>query len=418
MTKKILIVLLAAFLNAAYINYIELIPSGDSDLYIYGKVFTDSDEVYTGQIRWGKEEAFWFDHFNSSKPENDYLQYLSKKELKALKGYDDEDNVVVKGLFGWTKNRHWNSDHTHQFACQFGHIKSIEIGRRDKVEVELKNGQKIKLDGGSNDIGTYVQVNDPELGHIKIDWDDIERVEFGRAPSSLESYYGRPLYGTVAIEDGTNFTGFVQWDHDERLGNDELNGEANDGDMDIKFANISKIKKVSRGSQITTKSGRSFKLKGSNDVNDDNRGIIVNIPGQGRIDIPWDEFDEVTFSDFGSISISYDDFNGHEEINGTVTTNDGERLTGRIVYDLDETYYMEILNGEVDDVEYFIPFYTIEKIQPSSRKRTEVTFAGGKKIKLENSVDVTEDNDGVLVFSNKSDEPVYIPWEDISEISL
>ena len=415
MLRKLLIVLFTAFLNAAYINYIEEIPSGESGLYIYGKIYTDNDGVYTGQIRWGDEESFWFDHFNSSKPENEYIDYLSKSERRALS--DDGDNVL-SGFIRIGRNNSWSNSHTHQFACQFGHIKAIEIGRGDNVELELKDGTKIDLEGGSNDIETDVQINDVEIGHITIDWDDIERVEFMSAPASLNSYFGSPLYGTAELESGEQFTGFIQWDHDERLANDILNGETEDGDMEIKFGNIGKIEKARRGSDVTTKSGRTMHLRGTNDVNDDNRGIIVNIPGSGRIDIPWDEFESVTFTEFSSIDISYDDFKGHDGISGTVITEGGDKHTGKIVYDLDETYLFEILNGEHDDIEYSIPFQSIQTIKPISRKRTEVTLHDGTTVKLENSVDVSDDNDGILIFEGNNDDPVYVPWEDVSEIKI
>jgi len=222
MTEKFLALVVTVFLNAAFFLDLNVLPSNDSDIYIYGKVHTDDGTVYQGQIRWGKEEAFWFDMFNSSKPENDNLDYLSRSELRDLDG-EHRENVLVKGLFSW--NGRFGNDHTHSFACEFGHIKTIHIGRRDRITLELKNGEEINLEGGSNDIDTYVQVTDPEMGHIKVEWDRIDKVEFLNAPAQFESRYGHPLYGTVMTESGESFTGYVQWDHDERLAYDELNGE-------------------------------------------------------------------------------------------------------------------------------------------------------------------------------------------------
>lgn len=414
MTKKLIGLIITAFLNASFFQEIIILPASDSDIYIYGTVYTEDNEEYTGQIRWGKEEAFWFDHFNSSKPKNDNLQYLSRSEERELNHRSEE--VALKGLFGWTN---FDSDHTHSFSCQFGNIKAIEIGRRDRVEVELKNGDTIKLEGGSNDIDTYIQVADPELGNIKLEWNRVERVEFKNSPQSFESYYGAPLYGTVLTESGVSFTGYVQWDHDERLAHDELNGENRDGDIDLEFGKIKKIVKSFRGSEITLHSGRTLELKGTNDVNDENRGIIVNIPGQGRVDIPWDEFEEVDFVEPKMGIINYDDFDGFEHINGSVITTNGKTYKGQIVYDLDETYQFEILNGELDDIEYFIPFQLVKSIEPSRRDRAIVQLKSGQNLKLEDSVDVSEDHDGVLVFADTNDDdPVYIKWEDIEIINL
>lgn len=405
--------MITACLNAAFVNNMDLLPSADSDIYIYGKVYTDDDEVYEGQIRWGKEEAFWFDHFNSSKPENENLEYLSKKEIRNL----DEDyrDRGIKSLFNWEVN--WGNDHTHSFSCEFGNIKALDIGRRGRIELELKNGDKLELEGGSNDIGTYVQVSDQSLGHIKVDWDRIERVEFMQAPIGYESHYGTPLYGTVEVESGDLFTGYVQWDHDERLAHDELNGKNRDGEIDLEFGNIKSIERDIRSAIVTTLSGRILKLKGTNDVNNGNRGIIVNIPGQGRVDIPWDEFEMVTFSTPKMGIVNYDDYDASIEISGTVETEEGDRVDGRIVYDLDESYQFEILNGEKDGIEYFIPFQLIKSIQPSSRKRTVIKLKSGKELKLEDSVDVNEDHDGLLVFGS-DDEPRYIPWHEVESISF
>jgi len=38
--------------------------------YIYGTIITESDEEYTGFIRWGNEEMYWHDIFNSVKVES------------------------------------------------------------------------------------------------------------------------------------------------------------------------------------------------------------------------------------------------------------------------------------------------------------------------------------------------------------
>ncbi len=413
MTRKFIALLVTVIINTAFFEELDILPSSDSDIYIYGKVYTDDDQEYEGQIRWGKEEAFWFDHFNSSKPENENLDYLSKSEIRNLD--DRYHEKSIKSLFNWDVS--WGNDHTHSFSCEFGNIEAIDIGRKGRIELTLKNGNKLKLKGGSNDIGTDVQVTDSSIGHIKVDWDRIERVEFMNAPASFESYYGQPLYGTVEAESGETFTGYVQWDHDERLAQDELNGKNRDGEIDLEFGNIKNIERSVRGAIVTTLSGRSIKLRGTNDVNDSNRGIIVNIPGQGRVDIPWDEFEKVTFTEPKMGIINYDDYDAAKDITGSVKTEDGETINGKIIYDLDETYQFEILNGKKDDIEYFIPFQLIKSIDPSSRKRALITLKSGMTIKLEDSVDVNDDHDGLLVFDN-NDEPTYITWDEVDRITF
>ena len=419
MSKKLLLTTTIAFFNYIYFSFVNP-PISDNGLLIYGTVTTDEDRTYTGQIRWGDEEAFWFDFFNSSKPSNDFIEYLDDDEIDAL---NDNHNIFKKNRKNW--NWSWNSDHgnwsnhTHVFAVRFGDIASIDVGRRDRIKVKLKNGEVIRLEGGSNDIGTNVQVVDSEIGNIKLDWSDITKVEFMNTPASIENHYGEPLYGTVNTV-SESFTGYVQWDHDERLGKDELNGDHEDGELDIPFGTISSIKAKRRGSEVELKSGRTFYLTGSNDVNDDNRGIIVNIDGLGRVDIPWDEFVDVQFTDAPANSnIDYASFNkGGNEIKGSIQVEKGEDLSGNIVFDLDEQYLCEMLNGKKDDIDYFIPFANIHKISPLSRSKTEVELKSGKKIALRDAVDVDDNNDGALVFSEGSDDPQYTPWHEVQSIVL
>jgi len=291
--------------------------------------------------------------------------------------------------------------------------------RRDKVTITLKNGEELYLKGGSNDIGTEVQVYDESIGLIKLDWDNIKQVTFKNTPTQIESAFGAPLYGKVITEQGT-FDGYLQWDHDERMAKDELNGEYENGELDIEFGKIKSIKKTWRGSEVTLQSGRVFELRGTNDVNKDNRGIIVNMPSVGRVDIDWHEFDEIVFTDApAKPAMSYDDFHGEKELRASVRTEGGESYTGHIVFDLDESYQLEILNGMEDEIEYFIPFSNVKKIKPNRRRGSTVTLFNGHQIELEDKVDVEEDNDGVLVFENGRDnDAVYITWDEIEDISF
>jgi len=415
MKTKFLSVLTLAVINTFILHAIGKEMKSDHSMFIYGQVITDDGDIYKGQIRWGKEEAFWFDMFNSSKPDNDNLKWLSDDELDAL---NKKDKVNKDSWYNWGNS--WSSDnaHTHSFKCQFGDIKSIKPLRKSKVILELKNGDVYTLKGGSNDIGTRVLVNDSDLGKIKLDWDRIDKIEFMSTPSNLDSTLGEPLYGTVETTT-ESFTGFLQWDHDERLSEDELNGDTEDGDLDIEFGNIRSIERAGRSaSKVTLKSGREFKLRGSNDVNSENRGIIVNIPNMGRVDIKWDEFESIKFEDtWPTSNLSYDQFNGDKKISGSVKTENGKTYKGLITYDLDESYNLEFLDGMHKDIEYLIPFNVINKIKPLNREESIVELINGNDIVFEDRVDVNSGNDGVLVFTSKR-EFDYIPWNEIIEIEF
>ncbi len=414
MKTKFCVILMSAYLNAFLLEGLQATIENNSSIYIYGTITTVDNEKFTGQIRWGKEEAFWFDHFNSSKKRNENLAYLDD---------DEREKLDKKDCGGWASNwvgmslNYGDSDHSHIFACHFGDIKEIRPGRGDKLALTMRNGEELRLDGGSNDVGAVIRVNDNELGKMKIDWDRIKIIEFFRTPSDFESAFGEPLYGIVETS-SESFTGFLQWDHDERLSLDELNGDTKNGELDIPFGNIRSIESKRNGSLVELKSGRTYMLSGSNDVDDDNRGIIVNIVGMGRVDIPWKEFVKITFdSQMPKVNASYDSYESNKELSAQVVDTEGRSYQGRMIYDLDETYDYELLNGVKNDIEYFIPFKNIAAIKPKNREKSLVTLNSGEKILLSDKVDVCEDNDGLLIFRNDDDHD-YLPWSEIEEINI
>ncbi|MEQ8241008.1 MAG: hypothetical protein RIA69_17460 [Cyclobacteriaceae bacterium] len=381
--------------------------------YIYGTVTTIDNDRYTGPIRWGKEEVFWTDIFNASKEDNENLKYLSRDVIAELKDQK-------RGFWG-DLNSLWyqweNDDFLHQFACQFGEIKRIEVTRRNGAAVTLQNGQTVEVNGsGYNDIGTDVKIYDQELGIVNIDWDRIEVIEFLKTPKKLDLKYGEPLYGQVETSEGM-FEGFIQWDHDERLSEDKLDGDTEDGDVSIQFGNIKSIERAgSSRSNVILKSGRELMLSGSNDVNDSNRGIIVTIEGLGRVDVPWDEFDKVTFTDIRKSGPAYTSFVNQNPLRAKLESKEGEIFEGLLAFDLDERYDYEILQGKLGDIEFLIPFKNILEITPRNYSYASVLLKNGKKYLLGESQDVSEKNSGMLV--KTSDTYTYIKYRSVERITF
>ncbi|MEQ8244636.1 hypothetical protein [Fulvivirga sp.] len=389
--------------------------------FLYGKVTTIDGKSFTGALRWGKEEAYWTDMFNASKERNNNLNYLSREEMDDLEEHYRRRNG---NSYHWGEflNIRWSNDdydnkHQHQFVCQFGEIKVIRPTGRQRAEIMLQNGQKFDVDGeGYNDVASDVKVIDAEIGEIKLDWSRIETVEFSDAPAKIANKFGEPLYGTVETYGGT-FTGFIQWDHDERVSTDKLDGDSEDGDVSIEFGNLKSIERDGFRSRVVLNSGRAMDLRGSNDVNSENRGIIVTNDKIGRVDIPWREFKKVTFSKVAEKPKAYSSFKSQKELNASVKTTSGETLSGKIIFDLDEEYDYEVLQGKDDDIEYIIPFKYISKIVPRNYDNSDVTLKNGEKIMLGEGQDVSDMNTGVLVFKDKN-RPIYIMWKDIEEISF
>ncbi len=377
--------------------------------FIYGKVYTNNN-IYTGQLRWGKEEAYWHDVFNASKTDNAFKEIVKKHEKDNTNSWQDID---------WRISSIWEDKRTtiHQFSCQFGDIKELHNYGNGRVVLQLKNGEKIKLSGeGYNDVGTDVKVLDLELGVMSIKWDRITKIEFLETPKKLSRHFGKPVYGTVETFRKGSFEGFVQWDHDERLGLDKLDGDTRDGDMSIAFDQISKIEKQGNGSMVDLRSGRQFYLTNSNDVDDGNRGIIVNVDGVGDVDIPWRAFKFVSFKEVNSSGRAYSSYESPKGLYGTVYKYNGGQVKGRIVFDLDETWELEMLEGKDDEIEYTIPFRNIKKIRPKNYNYSLVQLRNGSELLLGDGRDVSDNNAGVMVMVSGEKDPQFIEWKNVTEI--
>ena len=382
-------------------------PAFASDVgYLYGRVVTVDGDSYQGQLRWGTEESFWDDIFNADKAENDNLGYIDRRTLKQIRS---------RHWSGWDFFGIHERSLTHVFAVRFGDLKRIDVRRGDDLVAESRNGEKIRLHGGSNDVGAQVTVVDPKLGRHELRWNRIRTIEFMETPAKLDDKLGEPIYGTVK-SGKYDFTGRIQWDNDECLTGDRLDGETRDGEAHIPFADIAAIRKHRNGARVTLKSGGELDVTGTNDVNEDNRGVVVAVAGLGSVKIGWDDFDEVTFSAAPSSGRSYAEYGKARDLAGTVVTRDG-RDDGRIIFDLDESWDFELLQGMNGSTEYLIPFRDIARIKPQGRNRTAVELRMGLTVELEESQDVTRRNDGLLVFAGDR-SPRYIDWRDVTEIVL
>jgi hypothetical protein len=97
-------------------------------------------------------------------------------------------------------------------------------------------------------------------------------------------------------------------------------------------------------------------------------------------------------------------------------TTEGTTHTGAIIFDLDESFDYEVLNGEIDDNEYIIPFRNISSITPKNYNYSEVILKNGEKLVLGDSQDVSDENEGLVVLTG--DDPIYIPWKKIAKINF
>ncbi|RJP78231.1 MAG: hypothetical protein C4524_06980 [Candidatus Zixiibacteriota bacterium] len=385
----------------------------DTGGYIYGKITTRGNQAYTGILRWGTQECFWDDLFNAVKEDNPWGRYArddegGKTRTERKITLFGTNIVTVTDGGGFTQ---------HQFMTRFGDLKHLDVNGDDRIIAVMKSGAEYEI-SGYGDVGETIQVLDQSLGQLKIKWEEIDRIEFLETPRNAK-VPGYRLKGKVATASG-EYRGWVMWDAEECLSTDVLDGEGEAGDMAVEFGNIRSLKRrSSRSCDVLLKDGRTLELRGTNDVNESNRGIFVEDERYGKLEIPWDELREVTYEDDdGSSGRPYDAYKPAAKLSGTVTAVGGKQYKGRLVFDFDEEEGSEMLEGNRDEIQFHIPFSRLASITPRSRHRSEVELRGGEKLLLEDAQDVTEANDGLLIFTRDDSRPEHVPWAEVEKIEF
>jgi hypothetical protein len=138
--------------------------------------------------------------------------------------------------------------------------------------------------------------------------------------------------------------------------------------------------------------------------------------------VSWDAFERVEFRRGGS-GPAYGDFPPGGPLTGSVTTYDGRRLAGRLVYDLDESEFTETLDAPSEGVDYTIPFGLIASIVlpgPEERgaQHARLALHSGKELQLECAGDLGQGNAGMLIFVDDRQHPDYVSWADVEQVDL
>lgn len=386
----------------------------DSNGRIYGKLTTVDGDVYEGLIRWDKNEASWVDILNGNKE----LQRSGRSGRR--KYHDREKYIKILGItIGRTRSYRYEHGSAQSGMC-FGHIESMEITDDDAVRLTLKSGDKVELVGGSTDIGEEIReiiVEDIDEGEIEFEWEDVERIDFMQGRDDLVSNFGERLYGTLTNRRGDEFTGWVCWDVDELFTSDILDGKRNHRKSKIEFGDIDMIERYSsNAAKVLMKNGDEFVLRGTNDVDDSNRGISVYVEGLGQIKMYWDEFGHIKFTS-PPHQVPYDEFNGGRRLRGTVYADDGESYTGSIRWDDDEEFSWEILDGDFRDIEFDVEFRHIKKIERRGYHSSIVTLWDDTSLRLKGTNDVDEDNKGIFIELDNGDE-IEIEWDEFERIEF
>jgi hypothetical protein len=392
--------------------------------FLYGRATTDDGGIYVGRLRFGgDEEAFWGDYFNGLKDENPWAARSQVPELtqqrRAFTIFGFEIPLGGRQI-----------DLGRPFMARFGDIASIEARGRH-VRVTLKSGTVFDLAwSAANDFDDGVRVWDDRRGVIDLaSWAGgipppsrvrIRTIEF--LPTARLGAAPARLHGTVRTRRGV-FSGFVQWDRQACVAGDELVGRAADGPLRLRFDTIRSLaRRSSDSSLVTLLDGREIVLSGSREVGEGNRGIYVDDPRYGRVLVSWDAFERADFSAAGS-GPAYTDFPQGRPLTGTVTTRAGRRLTGRLVFDLDESETTETLDAPYLGVDYTIPFGLIASIAPARgeerpARRASVRLHGGEELPLDRAGDLGDGNAGMLILADGRERPEYVRWSDVERVDF
>jgi hypothetical protein len=386
---------------------------------IYGKLYTVDNETFEGWIRWDKNEAYWDDALDGI-CERDRREVTRSNEPRRYKDMRKK-SINIFGLHIGDENIDVNWSSGSSCELQFGNIKTLYIEGSSEAIAELKSGEEVDFTSGGDFGGSVrdILMEDINEGEIYFDWDDVDKIDFMREPTEPDDGHVR-LYGVVTTRRAGEIRGWIEWDVDEVFGDDILDGDE-DGHRKRKIP-FDKIRTIERRSSssatVYTTDGREMVLRNSNDVNSENRGIYIKSGDFGRIKVDWSDFEKVDFQEAPkSLLPHYDDFDGGHPIKGTVTTEDGDEYSGHIIWDNDEEYSWEHLNGDYKDLSMDVPFSDVAVIEKDSRRGSIVTLKNGDSYTLTGSNDVDDDNRGIFVVRDNGDVEE-IDWYDFAKLVI
>jgi hypothetical protein len=427
--------LIAALGAAVFLTTFPRPLSAQTSERIFGRVTTNSGSVHEGWVRWDRNEVGWMDILDGSKKHEEF-EYQDWWVL-VHPGDRSRDRVIEVAGYRVT----WD-DSAPEFpenvesGIRFGHIRRLVPVDRQEVRLELRSGGDVVLTGGSTDLGTDLRgvlVTSSSGRTREFEWEDIESLDLSEGSArGTENGETNRLHGTVELNDGATYTGYVGWDLNGVLRSDTLTGFDSGGERhEILFERITEIRRHADEAEVKLSTGESLRLSDHDDVGYGNSGIQVSDPSMGMIDVDWRELAGVRFHapeealDLGS-------FPPIQRLRGTVVTSDSTTFSGWIRWDGDEEYSWELLDGQDQggndfDVE-FSNILSMERarahtvslaigaqgadVESAREEWTDVELRDGRVLQLDGSNDVDSSNHGIYVL------PFDSPWAPDDEAAV
>jgi hypothetical protein len=369
---------------------------------LYGRVLTAEGGMLEGYLRWDRNEVAWTDFLEGAKEiPSDFLREAEALDPEYAALRRRERSIVAFGV-----RIMWDEDDdddpvTSAASVRFGQLESLIRLDGRRALLRLKSGVEVRLSRTSTDLGRSMRgliVEDAERGEVELGWSELDRIDFMAAPPGVPPPRSERIHGTVKTWSGMELTGYIAWDRDEIFTSDILDGRQEGDDRAIPFGDVVAIEwESSRSSRIVLAGGEELVLRGTNDVDRNNRGIEVSDAGFGRAIVPWVEFESVAFHPPKGESRPFGSFDGGPMLYGTVEALDGRTLSGELRWDNDETSEWETLDGWYGGVDFDIEFGSIHSIRRNGGKGVTVTLLDGRTFDLEGSNDVDDGNRGIFV---------------------
>ncbi|KAA3639166.1 MAG: hypothetical protein DWP95_11065, partial [Proteobacteria bacterium] len=302
-----------------------------------------------------------------------------------------------------------------EFSVYFGAIKHIEINQGVFV-ISLHDGTTITSQDNANDLRATLQIKSPEGEERSFDLDELKKVTFNPAPNNAKTW-GDGIYGTLSTDLG-HFQGRIMWDKDERLGFEELDGQQNQKEYAIKFADILSIEKNNKASTVVLRDGKTLTLTGTNDVNMSNRGIWLDHPDLGRVEINWQQFQKLVIEPVEVNWLTFHDYaNNTRPLAGTVTLKNGQKIKAdQMAFDLNQQSNAELITIKSNNHQRQIPLRLIKKMVIINDLSTTLSLHDGSTLQAYGSHSVNHDNNGILITSNNQHQ--WLKWKDIQTIEF
>ncbi|MEM6768630.1 MAG: hypothetical protein AAF655_27070 [Bacteroidota bacterium] len=386
--------------------------------FIHGEVWLKNGQKVTGDIRWGIQDAYWIDVFEGRKKENEVLTHLSADDIRKLSRQEASQGIEW-GFMNLWENKY--PEQVHSFRCRYGDIKEIQNLGEKLALLSFRDGTQWEIEGTSreHDVGKRIVLFKEYNLRIKISWQEIEKIKFSAVDPSerITRPNAYPLFGELQTTQGT-YRGYIIWDQEERLSGDKLDGQNAFGRVSINFGEIAAIQKKEEGAEIQLLTGQNIFLTNHQDVNKKNKDISVISSSLGIIRVKWADFQQLQLEERPDFPLPlYQDFPENIPLTGTIRTHNGNTFSGPMIFDLDEQFGFEMIEGKQKGLLHYVSLEEVAILKRIDQEETNVLLKNGKQLILTDEHDVTDKNWGILVWQSEN-RPDYIPWNKVHHIKL